>query len=40
MFSARSRAGSSAADDFREPDNFIRVGDLLAALQSKARKER
>ncbi len=37
---ARNRAGGATADELEELDNFIRVGDLLATLQSKARKER
>jgi hypothetical protein len=37
---ARNRAGGLAAEELEELDNFIRVGDLLATLQSKARKER
>lgn len=36
---ARNRAGGLAADELEELDNFIRVGDLLATLQSKARKK-
>ncbi|MBL8864726.1 MAG: hypothetical protein JNK93_04110 [Planctomycetia bacterium] len=35
---ARNRAGGLAADEIEELDNFIRVGDLLATLQSKARQ--
>lgn len=35
---ARNRAGALPADELEELDNFIRVGDLLATLQSKARQ--
>jgi hypothetical protein len=34
---ARNRAGGLAADALEALDNFNRVGDLLATLQSKAR---
>lgn len=37
---ARNRAGELVADELEELDNFIRVGDLLATLQSKARNKK
>jgi hypothetical protein len=35
---ARNREGAITAAEREELDNFVRVGDLLALLQSKARK--
>ena len=34
----KNRQGKLSADEAEELDNFIRVGDLLAILQSKARR--
>lgn len=34
----RHRAGRLTASEVEELDNFVRVGDLLAILQSKARR--
>ena len=36
--SAKARAGTLTADEDEELDNYIRVGDVLAILQSKARR--
>jgi hypothetical protein len=35
---AGNREGRLSADEQEELDNYVRVGDLLAILQSKARK--
>jgi hypothetical protein len=34
----KNRAGELTAEEQEELDNFVKVGDLLAILQSKARK--
>lgn len=36
--SAKARDGSLTAEEDEELDNFLRVGDLLAIMQSKARR--
>ena len=36
--SAKARAGTLTADEDEELENYIRVGDLLAIMQSKARR--
>jgi hypothetical protein len=36
--SAKARAGTLTDDENEELDNYLRVGDLLAILQSKARR--
>ena len=38
LLSEKNRAGELTQDEAEELDNFIRVGDLLAILQSKARQ--
>jgi hypothetical protein len=35
---AKARTGSLTADENEELDNYLRVGDLLAIMQSKARR--
>lgn len=35
---ARNRDGRATAAEVEELDNYVRVGDLLAVLQSKARR--
>lgn len=35
---AKARKGALTADENEELDNYIRVGDLLAIMQSKARR--
>ena len=35
---SRNQVGELAAEEIDELDNFVRVGDLLAILQSKARQ--
>lgn len=35
---AKNQTGELSPDDIDELDNFVRVGDLLAILQSKARQ--
>lgn len=35
---ARNRAGGLSADELAELDDYILVGDLIAVLQSKARR--
>lgn len=35
---AKNRAGELSAEETEEIDNFVKVGDLLALLQSKARQ--
>lgn len=34
----KNRQGAISSEELRELDSYIRVGDLLAILQSKARK--
>jgi hypothetical protein len=34
----KNQQGTIAPDELRELDSYVRVGDLLAILQSKARK--
>jgi hypothetical protein len=36
--SARAHAGQLTSDEDEELENYIRVGDLLAVMQSKARR--
>jgi len=36
--SAKARAGQLTSDEDEELENYIRVGDLLAIMQSKARR--
>jgi hypothetical protein len=38
VLSAKARAGSLTPDEDEELENFLRVGDLLAIMQSKARR--
>ena len=38
LLSEKNRAGGLTEEEAEELDNFIRVGDLLAILQSKARQ--
>lgn len=38
VLSAKARAGTLTAEEDEELENFIRVGDLLAIMQSKARR--
>jgi hypothetical protein len=35
---AKARAGTLTAEENEELDNYLRVGDLLAIMQSKARR--
>ena len=35
---AKARTGSLTADENEELDNYLRAGDLLAIMQSKARR--
>ena len=36
--SAKARAGTLTAEEDEELENFVRVGDMLAIMQSKARR--
>jgi hypothetical protein len=38
QLSAKARGGELTADENEELDNYLRVGDLLAIMQSKARR--
>jgi hypothetical protein len=38
VLSAKARQGTLTSEEDQELENFIRVGDLLAIMQSKARR--